>query len=347
MTIRASLSRVDGAVGNFAMLISLAADIAFFRHSFSRTVKDLELDQMVAVAGGLTGERKAEQDFFLGWGLAFLCGTYCKLLRKRLSYDERKALVLLAALAAPYDDLFDKHRISGEHLHRVLDDLSYTPTSSDERLARRLYRELIALSPAQGNTRFHEAMRELHAAQLDSIHRLNASSPLELAKEVTYAKARAGQAAMLALITGSNTSPEERDAEAGGAAWVQLCDDALDRREDRAGGGKTLLTECHRFADAAEVLERHRISVFEKYRALRNRDERRREEFLFRWYVLAALSMTYLYLDDEVERGALPAIRMRDAIPLACKLIAGYSRDVSMRPIMFPPSDPPERRGSA
>ncbi|WAS91605.1 hypothetical protein [Nannocystis punicea] len=297
----------------------------------------------MAAAGGLTGERQVYLDAMFGWGLPFLFGTYCKLMGKRLRSDERKALVLFFALSAPYDDLFDEQRISAEQLHRVLGDAAYTPTSSDERLTRSLYRQLVGLAPARGNTCFDEAVGALHVAQLDSVHRLDASSPPELAAEVTYAKARATQAAAYALIRG-RSSAEEREAEAAAAAWLQLCDDALDRREDRLEGRKTLLTACHRFADAAELLERHRLAAFVKIRALRHLDARRLEEYLFRWYLVASAGMTYLYLDYQVEHGALPAIRLRDAVPLAGKLVAEYSPAASMRAIVLPSVG---RRGGA
>ncbi|WP_434418777.1 hypothetical protein [Nannocystis pusilla] len=187
-------------------------------------------------------------------------------------------------------------------------------------------------------------MRQLHVAQLDSVHRLGASSPAQLAEEVTYAKARATQVAAYALIR-EDPSPEEREAEAAAAVWLQLCDDALDRREDRLEGRQTLLTPCHRFSDAAEVLERHRLAAFAKLRGLRHLDPLRLEEYLFRWYVVASVGMTYLYLDYQVEHGALPAIRLRDAVPLAFKLVAEYRLGAAAGPIELPGTPPVGRRG--
>ena len=97
MTARAFLPRIEGAVRNFAMLMSLAAEIAFFRRSVARAVKDLELEQMVADEGGLTDERNAFLDFTFALGLPFLIGAHCKLTGKRPSHDEYKAAVLLVA----------------------------------------------------------------------------------------------------------------------------------------------------------------------------------------------------------------------------------------------------------
>lgn len=343
MSVRAPLSRVVGALGNLSMLVPLAAELVGSRRCFLRAARDLDLAGTVAAAGGLSGARRAYLDIMLGLGLPFLFGTYCKLIGTRPSSDEYKALALYFALSAPYDDLFDKAHITAEHLQRVLGDPSYTPASSDERLTRELYRRLVALAPARDNARFHEAVRELHAAQLDSVHRLGPSSGSKLAGDVTYAKARATQAGAFALFRPAS-SPEERAAEAAMAAWLQLCDDALDRREDRAEGRETLLTRCRGFADAAELLERHRLDAFEKVGALRHLDGRRLREFRFRWYLVAATGMTFLYLDDRVERGELPAIRLREAVPLVCKLVADYRPEAAMRPIAIVPT---EGRGGA
>ena len=124
-------------------------------------------------------------------------------------------------------------------------------------------------------------------------------------------------------------------AEEHRAAWFYRQLVALpavrNNAKDRAAGVHTLMTGCSHFSEVHELLERYRLSAFEKYRALEEYDEQRMETYLFELYAAGALVAALLYLDDRAQGGPVPAALARDAVRLAYNLLVRYSRGVTYR----------------
>jgi hypothetical protein len=124
-------------------------------------------------------------------------------------------------------------------------------------------------------------------------------------------------------------------AEEHRAAWFYRQLVALpavrNNAKDRAAGVHTLMTGCSHFSEVHELLERYRLSAFEKYRALEEYDEQRMETYLFELYAAGALVAALLYLDDRAQGGPIPAALARDAVRLAYNLLVRYSRGVTYR----------------
>ncbi|WP_434418776.1 hypothetical protein [Nannocystis pusilla] len=287
-----------------------------------------------AGSGPFRDSRAREDDMFFKVLAPCGAGSYCKLIQRSFDDEVREALALACAFVFPYDDIIDEQQISREQLHRVLHDRSYVPRSAEEHRAGYFYRRLIALPAVRENALFHSALARQHEAHLAGLdQQRDPSASFETVRGATYAKASSTLLLGLSLLR-PDMSLSEQEAAAELAMWVQLADDAMDRRRDRAAGVRTLMTECEDFSGVYELLERYRIRTFEQYRSLTEYDEQRMEAFLFELYAAGVLVTVLLYREERSHSGRSSAVG--DAVRLAYRLLTRYSPDASMRPIALP-----------
>ncbi|WAS91604.1 hypothetical protein [Nannocystis punicea] len=329
------MSRARSIAGAAAVLrlVPLSLELAGRRRRFRRALDAVEREWRAAAAGGRFGDSRArEDDLFFDVLAPCGAGSYCKLIGRPFTGEACRVVALACAFVFPYDDLIDEQGISREHLDRVLHDPSCVPRSAEEHRAGYFYRRLVALPAVRDNALFHAAVARQNEAHLVGIdQQRDPSASLAAVQAATHAKASSTLLLGLSLLNPA-MSPREQDAAAELAMWVQLVDDAMDRRRDRAAGVRTLMTDCADFSAVFELLEGCRIRTFEKYRSLAEYDERRMDAYLFELYAAGVLVTVRLYLEERAGRSSA----VRDAARLAYRLLARYSRDASMRPVVLP-----------
>ena len=123
------------------------------------------------------------------WELSLhvICNSLYKLSGKKLRAEEQHRILLLSIFGPLYDDLFDDKILSHEQIAAfTLNPSQHTPGSFEEHVIRKIYLQLLALSP--NSKKVTEHLYQVFLWQKESLKQMSPNVSQEELYEITYKK---------------------------------------------------------------------------------------------------------------------------------------------------------------